>query len=40
MYYIGYVTIKEDLKISSLNPSYRIFDKVNGYFKEINGTLL
>ena len=37
IYYIGYVTI-EDLKyvkIHILNPLYRIFSKVNGYFEEI-----
>ena len=37
IYYIGYVTIKKDLKIYSVNPLYLIFCKVNGYFKEING---
>ena len=31
------MTIKRDLKIYSVNPLYLIFDKVNGYFKEING---
>ena len=35
-FYIGYVTIKKDLKIDSVNPLYLIFGKVNGYFKEIN----
>ena len=34
IYYIGYVTIKKDLKIYSINP---IFNKVNGFFEEING---
>ena len=33
IYYIGYVTIKKDLKIRSLNPLHIIFGKVNGYFK-------
>ena len=37
IYYFGYVTIKKDLKIYSINPLYLIFGKVNGYFKEING---
>ena len=37
IFYIGYVTIKKDLKIDSVNPLYLIFGKVNGYFKEING---
>ena len=35
--YIGYVTIKKDLKIYSVNPLYLIFGKVNGYFEETNG---
>ena len=37
IYYIGYVTIKNDLKIYSVNSLYLIFNKVNGYFQEING---
>ena len=37
IYYIGYETIKKDLKIYSANPLYLIFYKVNGYFEEING---
>ena len=37
IYYIGYVTIKRDLKIYGVNPLYLIFAKVNGYFEEING---
>ena len=37
IYYIGYVTIKKDLKIYSVNPLYLIFGKVNRYFEEING---
>ena len=36
-YYIGYVTIKEYIKIYSVNPLYLIFRYVNGYFEEING---
>ena len=38
-YYIGYVTIKDSkyVKINGVNPLYLIFNKVNGYFKEING---
>ena len=35
--YIGYVTIKKDLKIYSVNPLYLIFGKVNGFFEETNG---
>ena len=35
IYYIGYVMIKKDLKIYIVNPSYLIFGKVNGHFKEI-----
>ena len=39
IYYIGYVTIKDSkyVKINSVNPLYLIFNKVNGYFQEING---
>ena len=40
IYYIGYVKIKKDLKIYTVNPLYTIFGKVNGYFEEINGTLV
>ena len=29
--------IKKDLKIYSVNPLYLIFEKVNGYFEDING---
>ena len=35
-YYIGYVTIKRDIKIYSVNPLYLNFSKVKGYFEEIN----
>ena len=36
---MGYVTIKDSkyVKINSVNPLYLIFNKVNGYFEEING---
>ena len=37
IYYIGYVTIKKDLKTYSVNPLYLIFTNVKGYFEEING---
>ena len=39
IYYIGYVTIKhwKYIKVNSVNPLYLIFNKVNGYFEEING---
>ena len=37
IYYIRYVTIKEYVKIESVNPLYLIFRYVNGYFEEING---
>ena len=30
IYYIGNETIRNDLKIYSVNPLYLIFDKVNG----------
>ena len=34
---IGYVTIKKDPTIYSVNLLYLIFINVNGYFEEING---
>ena len=39
IYYIEYVMIKDSkyAKINSVNPFYLIFNKVNGYFEEING---
>ena len=39
IYYIGYVTIKDSkyVKIFNVTPLYLIFNKVNGYFEEING---
>ena len=36
IYYIGYVKIKEYVKIYSVNPLYLIFRNVNGYFQEID----
>ena len=38
IYYIGYVRIKDskNVKLNSVNPLYHIFNKVNGYFEEIN----
>ena len=38
IYYIGYVSMKDSnyVKINSGDPLYLIFNKVNGYFKEIN----
>ena len=37
-YYIGYVIIEDwkYIKIYSVNSLYLIFNKVNGYFEEIN----
>ena len=37
IYYIGYVTIKIDLKMYTVNLLYLIYGKVNGYFEEVNG---
>ena len=37
IYYIGYVTIKKDLNIFSVNPLYLIFSYVKGSFEEISG---
>ena len=36
IYYIGYVTIKDYVKMYSVNPFYLTFRYVNGYFEEIN----
>ena len=33
IYYIGYVTIKEFVKMYSVNRLYLIFRNVNGYFE-------
>ena len=40
IYYIGYVMIKVSKykKIYSVNPLRLIFNKMNGYLEEINGT--
>ena len=37
IYYIGYVTIKTDLKMYTVNLLYLIYGTVNGYFEEVNG---
>ena len=37
IYYIGYVKIKEYVKIFSVNPLYLICRYVYGYFEETNG---
>ena len=39
IYFIGYMMMKDSkyVKINSVNPLYVIFNKVNGYFEEING---
>ena len=37
IYYIGYVTIKTDLKMYTVNLLYLIYGKVNGYFEEVKG---
>ena len=41
IYYIAYVTIKnlKYVKISSVNPSYLMLNKMNGYFKETDGNM-
>ena len=36
IYYIGYITIKEYVKMYSVNTFYLTFRYVNGYFEEIN----
>ena len=39
IYYTAYVTIKDSkyVKINTANPLYLMFNKMNGYFKAING---
>ena len=39
IYYIACITIKDSkhVKLSSVNPLYLMFNKMNGYFEEING---
>ena len=39
-YYVGYVTIKEYVKIHSVNLLYLAFRYVNGCFEKINGNKL
>ena len=38
IYYVAYVMFKDSkyVKINSLNPLYLMFNKMNGYFEEIN----
>ena len=38
IYYIAYVTIKDSkyVKINRVTPLYLMFNKMNGYFEEIN----
>ena len=37
IYYIGYATIKSNLKINSVNTLYLIFIKINRYIEDSNG---
>ena len=39
IYYIAYVTIKDSkyIKTNSVNFLYLMFNRINGYFEEING---
>ena len=39
IYYIGSVTIKDSkyVTFNKVNPLYLIFNKLNGYFEEVNG---
>ena len=36
IYYIGYITVKDSVKIKSVNPLYIIINEVNGYITEKN----
>ena len=37
IYCIGYITVKDHLKIHSVNPLYLIISEVDGYIEEKNG---
>ena len=37
IYYIGYITKKDEHKIDSVNPIYLIFHKINGFIEEKRG---
>ena len=39
IYYIAYVTIKDSkcVKVNSVNLLYLMFNRINGYFEEIDG---
>ena len=38
IYYTGYVTKKEEYKISSVNPLYLLIYKIDGFIEEKGGT--
>ena len=37
MYYIGYVTKKDEYKINSVNPLYLTVDEIDGFLEEKEG---
>ena len=38
MYYIGYVTKKDEYKINSVNPLYLLVDEIDGFVQEKEGS--
>ena len=38
MYYIGYVTKKDECKINSVNPLYLLVDEIDGFVQEKEGS--
>ena len=38
MYYIGYVTKKDEYKINSVNPLYLLADEIDGFVEEKEGS--
>ena len=38
MYYIGYVTKKDEYKINSVNPLYLLVDEIDGFIEEKEGS--
>ena len=38
IYYVGYVTKKDEYKIDSVNPLYLLVDGIDGFIKVIEGS--
>ena len=37
IYYIGYITKKDEYKINSMNPPYLVFDEIDAFIEEKEG---